>query len=156
MYKKTIKIVPFISILYTGLLFADIDRQRGIYGVAEEIIPMDKKINRSINQYNNFYLDDEEMEEEPTITINDFKETENAYQLIREISDFNQTEIAVQLEDGILTISTIKMITEKTDITESIIISSSANSLFIPMDVEEQRMKQSYSNGVLKITLLKK
>ena len=156
MYKKIVKIVPFISILYTTVVFADIDRQRGIYDAAEEMIAMDEKMNRAIDEHNKFYWDDEYMEEKPTISINDFEETEEGYELIKKFSDFNQTEIEVQLDDGILTISTIRTITEKTALTESTTISSSANALFIPNDAQEDRMKQSYRDGVLKITLLKK
>jgi len=156
MYKKIIKVMPLIFIIYSTTLFADIDRQRGIYDAAEEMMAMDEKMNRAIDRHNRLYLDDEDLDQEPTITINDFEEKEDSYQLTREISDYNQTKIEVQLRDGILTISTTRRVTEKTDISESTTISSSASSLFIPTDADEYGMRRSYNNGILKITLPKK
>ena len=156
MYKKIIQTTTLITILNTTVAFADIDRQKGIYDSAEEMMAMDEKMNQAIAKHRNLYLDEEDIKFEPTITIDDFEETQSGYRLIREIPNFNQTDVVVQLEDGILTISTIRKVVEKTESSESITMSSSASSLFIPTDALENQMEQSYSNGVLKITLLKK
>ena len=156
MYKKTIKIATLMAVFYTQPIFADIDMQKGVYDSAEEMMAMDEKMNRAIAKHNRLNLADEDIEEEPDISIHDFEETKMGYQLIREISDSNQTEVRVQLKEGILTISTIRRVIEKTKFSESMTISSSASSLFIPTDAKEDVMEQSYLNGVLKIKLIKK
>jgi len=156
MYKKLIKIAPLIAIFYTPLLFADIDRQKGIYDAAEEMMAMDEKMNEAIARHNRLNMDDEDIEQEPTISINDFEETQSGYQLIRKIFDFKNTQVEVQIKDGILTVSTIRKVVEKTESSESTTISSSASSLFIPTDADENQVEQSYSNGILRINIPKK
>ena len=155
MYKKIVKITSFITLFYTTIVFADIDMQKGVYDAAEEMMAMDEKMNRAIDEHNRLNWDDEDTQLE-TITINDFEETQNGYQLIKEIPDSNDTEVNVQVKDGILTISTVTKMREITEFSESVTMSSSASSLFIPTDADENRVQESYINGVLKITLLKK
>jgi HSP20 family molecular chaperone IbpA len=155
MYKKIVKIASFITLFYTTMVFADIDMQKGVYDAAEEMMAMDEKMNRAIDEHNRQNWDDEDMEL-VDISINDFEETQNGYQLIKEIPDANETEVSVQVKDGILTISTVTKMREISEFSESVTMSSSASSLFIPTDADENRVQESYINGVLKITLLKK
>jgi len=142
--------------MISSTIYADIDRQRGVYDSAEEMMAMDEKMNQAIREHNALNDDYEDFDQESRVKINDFQETQSGYQLIRKIADFNQTKIGIQIEDGILTISTSRSVTEKTEFSELTTISSSASSLFIPNDADEFRMKQRYTNGILKITLPKK
>ncbi len=156
MYKKYIKIIPLCCVFYGVPIFADIDMQKGMYDSAEEMMAMDKKMNKAIAQHNRVDSQWDEPVELEVISVRDFEEKENTYVLEREIKDANRTKVDVKLENGKLTISTNTTIIEKTEFSESKTMSSSSSSLFIPHDADETKMEQSYKNGILKIVFPKK
>jgi len=153
MYKNSIIV---IGLLINLPIYADVDMQKGVYDSAEEMIEFDEKMNRAIAEHNQ--LDPEDAKE--ASMVEDFKETKSGYLLTRDIPDTNNTKIDVKLEKGMLTISTTT--TEKKKIANGDITgyqsikSSSTVSLFIPNDVDENKMQKSYKNGVLEIRFPKK
>ena len=156
MYKKIIKITPLFFVFSSFPLFADIDLQKGMYDSAKEMMAMDEKMNRAIDEHNKLNPNWDESTEVKVISVNDFEERENSYVLEREINDVNNTKVDVKLENRELTISTETTVIKKTKFSESKTISSSSSSLSIPEDADENSMQKSYKNGVLKITFSKR
>jgi len=156
MYKKIIKLTPVFFLFSSFPLFADVDLQKGMYDSAQEMMAMDEKMNRAIEEHNKLNPNWDDSIELKVTSVHDFEERENSYVLEREIADVNNTKIDVKLENRELTISTETTTVEKTEFSESKTTSSSSSSLFIPNDADEGSMQKSYENGVLKITLSKR
>jgi HSP20 family molecular chaperone IbpA len=156
MYKKYMKVMTLLLASYSVPVLADIDMQKGMYDSAKEMMAMDENMNRAILEHKKSDPKWDESIELKVMSIHDFEEKKNSYVLEREIDDVNQTKVDVKLENGKLTISTTTTVIEKTEFSESKSISSSSTSLFIPNDADENRMEQSYENGLLKIVFPKK
>jgi len=157
MYRFFIKKLLLFA-LFTTLLSADIDLQRGVYDAAEEMIRFDNKMNRLIAEHNK--IDSEDMTNFNIDNIEDFEETQNGYLLLRDIPENNSTKVEVSLKDGLVTVFITK--TEKrvlgvgNERSYETTMSRTASSLFLPQDADELSMKKIYKNGTLKVTFLKK
>jgi len=159
MYKYIIVIIALFSLV----VHADSNMQRGMYDSAEEMIRFDEKMNRAIAEHNQ--LDEEDKDEMlMNAMVEDFEERDSEYILKRDIPNSNNTKIDVKVKDGMLSITTttieqerIKDLTEEGNISGfETIKSSSSMFLTIPNDADESRMKRSYENGVLEIRFPKK
>ena len=145
----------FITLLIlSNLLFAEVDLQKGVYDAAEDIMEFDEKLNRLIAEHNGV-----KYEKDSNSTIMDFEEKENAYVLERNIEDNNNTQIELTLNDRILSIETTvreqKKIKTETGVSYETTITQSTTPLYLPKNADENTMKDSYKNGVLKITFKK-
>jgi HSP20 family molecular chaperone IbpA len=90
------------------------------------------------------------------VSSNDFKETKNDYTFIQEVFDPNKTKVDVEIKNNflILLFSTTKH--EPTEFGNVRILDSSTISLPLPPDVNQEEMKKTYQNGILKIVFPKK
>ncbi len=143
-------------ILLTLLLSAEVDMQKAIYDGADEIIEFDNKLNKIIAQHNKYSDKDIEEMHKNDISIEDFEDTPNGYELNQKIEDANNTKIDVDVLDGVLTITTKKRVRVAIENGYETTISSSKVSLFIPNDADESKIQSSYIDGFLKIIIPKK
>lgn len=153
MNKNNIKIV-LILLFNLVLLKAEIDMEQGIYGAAEEMMAFDEKMNKLIAEHNGVAYVKE------SSPIEDFLETETSYVLEQNIEENNNTQIELDVKNGMLSIAvTIREIEEiKTanEISQEVTMSKSTRSLYIPHNADEKSMVEKYENGILKVIFLKK
>ena len=149
------KIIKLI-ILSSLLLLAEVDMKKGVYDTADEMIKFDKKMNKLIAQHNKYSDKDIEEMHKNDISIEDFEDTPNGYELNQKIEDANNTKIDVDVLDGVLTITTKKRVRVAIENGYETTISSSKVSLFIPNDADESKIQSSYIDGFLKIIMPKK
>lgn len=143
-------------ILFSSLLFAEINVQAEIYDAAEEMIKFDEKMTQAIIEHNQINPQDADEMRLEAMAINDFSETAFGYTLERKIDNPNETEVKVKIEEGVLIISTKTLdksfITHELNNSEITTMSSMSVSLLIPTDANQNKMQEKYENGLLTIT----
>lgn len=159
MFNKPYKSI-FLVALLSSVLFAEIDIQKNIYDAAEEMIRFDEKLNQAIRAHNQLDGKDEDETYLKSMTINDFTETPTGYILEQKIENHTETELKVEIKEGLLIIST-KMLdkdffSHEFNNTEITTISSMSVSIFIPNNADEDQMQEKYENGLLTINLPRK
>jgi len=90
----------------------------------------------------------------------DIKETPDALEVIAEIPGMRKDEIAVSMQEGVLSISGEKKTEERKEgenwhRTERI-FGSFQRSFYIPSEVDDKKIQANYKDGVLKVILPKK
>ena len=145
-----------LMILFSSLLFAEINVQTEIYDAAEEMIQFDEKMNRAIIEHNQINPQDADEMRLKAMAINDFSETPSGYILERTIENPNETEVKVEVKEDVLFISTKTLdkdfFNQELNNTEITTMSSMSVSLFIPNDADKEKMQEKYENGLLTIT----
>jgi len=148
----------YLLIFLSSISFSEVDLQTGVYDAAEEMMAFDNKMNQLIKEHNQVMFDDDlELEE---IKVEDFEEREKSYILEKTISESHNKKVEVKVLNGLLSVI-IKSIESDKLIVDGITshettMSGSTMSLFIPVDADENQMKYSYRDGILKIVLPKK
>lgn len=151
--------IMFIFCLMPLVAFSEVNLQKGIYDAAEEMMRFDEKMNQIIAEHNNIAYDGDENLEFSNVSINDFKEVLDGYELRKDINGTN-VRVKVKTKDMLLTISLItkevkELVSEGETGTETV-MSSSSVSLPIPNDADESQLSSTYANGTLIIKLPKK
>jgi len=149
----------YLLIFLSSISFSEVDLQTGVYDAAEEMMAFDNKMNQLIKEHNQVMFDDEDLELEE-IKVEDFEEREKSYILEKTISESHNKKVEVKVLNGLLSVI-IKSIESDKLIVDGITshettMSGSTMSLFIPVDADENQMKYSYRDGILKIVLPKK
>jgi len=152
-----------LILLITNSLYADfIDIQKEVYEPVEEMRQMDEAMNRAIEKrrQENQLLTKQQQEIEEQKPMPTFILEENQYVLIKEIDNAEKTKVDVKLDQELLHISTVTTITKKM-VTESGTHDSSFEStteetLSIPHDADSSTLQSDYSNGQLRVTLMKR
>ena len=149
----------YLLIFLSSISFSEVDLQTGVYDAAEEMMAFDNKMNQLIKEHNQVMFDDDE-EELEEIKVEDFEEREKSYILEKTISESHNKKVEVKVLNGLLSVI-IKSIESDKLIVDGITshettMSGSTMSLFIPVDADENQMKYSYRDGILKIVLPKK
>lgn len=154
-----IRILLLTTLLYNYSL-AEENLQKKIYDGAEEMIRFDEKMNQAIIEHNQLNVDDIAEMRLESMMVNDFIETREGYRLERDIENPNETEVKVEVKDGLLVITTKTLdknfINNELNNSEITTISSMSVSLFIPNDADENQMKERYEKGKLTISFPKK
>ena len=153
--KQHIKTHIVILTLFTITASGDIDLQKGIYDAAEEMMEFDEKMNRMIAKHNGV-----DYEEDSSSDIIDFEEREHSYVLERNIKDNKNTQIEINLKDGVLnidiTVRKQEKVEENGEISYETTLTKSTIPLYLPQDADENTLQESYENGILKVTFRKK
>jgi len=140
-------------------LFAEVDLQKGMYDAAEEMMRYNEKMNRAIAEHNKVDENDD-VEMRLHSMVNDFEETENGYLLEETIEDSDNKKVEVNIEDGVLIITTTTLekdlLLSELNISEITTMESFTISLFIPNDADENKMQKEYRDGFLRVTFPKK
>ncbi|MCD8040495.1 MAG: Hsp20/alpha crystallin family protein [Clostridia bacterium] len=98
---------------------------------------------------------------EPSRMRTDIKETKDGYQLAVELPGYDKKDIHVTLEDGYLTVSAQKSDKQEPDREngEKYVLKecnvSCRRSYYVGEDIEQDKIKAKYENGVLCLTLPK-
>lgn len=157
--KHHIKIL-FLITLFSDYSFAQENLQKSMYDAAEEMMRFDEKMNQAIIEHNQLDAEDIDEMRLESMMINDFSETKEGYLLERNIENPSETEVKVEVKEGVLLISTKTLdknfINNELNNTEITTMSSMSVSLFIPNDADENQMQEKYENGKLTITFPKK
>ncbi|CAA6803009.1 MAG: Unknown protein [uncultured Sulfurovum sp.] len=153
------KKIMFMAFLTPLVAFSEINLQKEIYDAAEEMMKFDEKMNQIIAEHNNIAYDGDEDLEFSNVSIDDFREVVNGYELRKDINDTN-VKVKVKTKDSLLTISLLtkevkELVYEGETGTETI-MSSSSIALPIPNDADENKLISTYSDGILIIKLPKK
>ena len=153
--RQHIKTNIVILTLSTMSISAETNLQQGVYDAAEEMMQFDEKMNRMIAKHNGV-----DYEEDSSSDIIDFEERENSYVLERNIKDNNNTQIELNLKDGVLnidiTVRKQEKIKEDEGVSYETTLTKSTIPLYLPQDADENTLQESYENGILKITFRKK
>ena len=149
----------YLLIFLSSISFSEVDLQTGVYDAAEEMMAFDNKMNQLIKEHNQVMFDDEDLELEE-IKVEDFEEQKESYVLEKTISESHNKKVEVKVLNGLLSVI-IKSIESDKLVVDGITshettMSGSTMSLFIPVDADENQMKYSYRDGILKIVLPKK
>ena len=105
---------------------------------------------------------------EKSLMRTDVNETKDAYELKVDVPGYKKDEIKVKLDDGFLTISANK-VTESTDredepgktrkngrvIRQERYVGAMSRSWYVGDDVDQNKVKAKYENGVLELTIPK-
>ena len=105
---------------------------------------------------------------EKSLMRTDVNETKDAYELKVDVPGYKKDEIKVKLDDGFLTISANK-VTESTEredehgktrkngrvIRQERYVGAMSRSLYVGDDVDQNKVKAKYENGVLELTIPK-
>ncbi|CAA6820161.1 MAG: Unknown protein [uncultured Sulfurovum sp.] len=149
----------FIFLFLPLSVCSEIDMQKGIYDAAEEMMKFDEKMNKMIAEHNNIAYEGDENLAFSNVSIEDFKEVANGYELTRDINDSN-LQLEVKVKDTLLIISLsskeVKEIVTGSEIGAETIMTSSTVSLPIPNDADKSKLSSSYKDGKLLVKLPKK
>ena len=90
----------------------------------------------------------------------DLVEREKEYHLRADLPGFAKKDIAIKLEEGLLTISSERQAEESSEkdnfIHKRRFLGKISRSIRLPKDVNEEEVAASYENGVLALTIAKK